>query len=95
MTRKNAIHTLLNDAALELLAFIKECESKFNDQEHWVPAAEIKDNLDLNFVAVPRSGKQYGPKGWVFATLARMLEDKSLVEYKKIGSRAFYRSARK
>jgi hypothetical protein len=95
MTKKNTIHKLLNDAALELLAFIKECESKFKDQDHWVPAAEIKENLDLNFVAVPRSGKQYGPKGWVFATLARMLEDKSLVEYKKIGSRAFYRSTRK
>ena len=95
MTKEDALHKLLNDAALELLAFIKECESKFKDQEHWVPAAEIKDNLDLNFVAVPRSGKQHGPKGWVFATLARMLEDKSLVEYKKTGSRAFYRSTRK
>lgn len=95
MTRKDTIHKLLNDAALELLAFIKESESKFKDQDHWVPATEIKNNLDLNFVAVPRSGTQYGEKGWVFATLARMLEDKSLVEYKKIGSRAFYRSTRK
>lgn len=95
MTRKDVIHKLLDDAAIELLAFIKDCESKFKDRDRWVPAAEIKDNLDLNFVAVPRSGKQYGPKGWVFATLARMLEDKSLVEYKKTGSRAFYRSAHK
>lgn len=95
MTRKDKIHELLNDAALELLAFIKDSESKFNEQDHWVPAAEIKDNLDLNFVAVPRSGTQYGKKGWVFATLARMLEDNLLVEYRKIGSRAFYRSARK
>ena len=94
MTRKDTIHKLLNQAALELLAFIKESESKFKDQDHWVPAAEIKDNLDLNFVAVPRSGIQYGEKGWVFATLARMLEDKSLVEYKKMGSRAFYHSWR-
>jgi len=31
----------------------------------------------------------------VFATLARMLEDKSLIEYKKTGKRAFYRSTRK
>lgn len=95
MTRKNAIHNLLNDAALELLAFIQDCELKFKDKERWVPAAEIKESLDLNFVAVPRSGKQYGPKGWVFATLARMLEDRSLVEYKKAGGRAFYRSTRK
>ena len=95
MTRKDTIHKLLNDAALELLVFIKESESKFKDQDRWVPAAEIRNGLDLNFVAVPKSGTQYGEKGWVFATLARMLEDKSLVEHKKIGSRAFYRSAHK
>jgi len=95
MNRKDVIHKLLNDAATELLAFIKDCEPKFKDQEYWVPAADIKENLDLNFVAVPRIGKQYGPKGLVFATLARILEDKSLVEYKKIGNRAFYRSAHK
>ena len=95
MTRKDTIHKLLNDAALELLAYISESESKFKDQDRWVPAAEIRNGLDLNFVAVPKSGTQYGEKGWVFATLARMLEDKSLVEHKKTGSRAFYRSAHK
>lgn len=95
MTRKDMIHKLLNDAALELLAFIKESESRFKEQDHWVPAAEIKESLDLNFVAVPRRGPQYGKKGWVFATLARMLEDKLLVEHKLIGSRAFYRSVPK
>ena len=94
MSRKDTIHKFLSDAALELLAFIKDSEASSKDQDHWVPAAEIKASLDLNFVAVPRSGIQYGEKGWVFATLARMLEDKSLVEYKKIGSRAFYRSVR-
>jgi len=93
MNRKDTLHKLLNDAALEVLAFIKDSEFKFKDQDRWVPAVEIKNNLDLNFVAVPRSGKQYGEKGWVFATLARMLEDKSLVEYKKTESRVFYRSA--
>ena len=95
MTQKEAIHKLLNDAALELLTFIKDSETNFKDQDHWVPAMEIKSNLGLNFVAVPKSGTQYGEKGWLFATLARMLEDKPLVEYKKIGSCAFYRSARK
>ena len=94
MARKETIHRLLNDAALELLAFIKESESNFKEQDYWVPATEVKESLDLKFVAVPRSGTQYGEKGWVFATLARMLEDKRLLEHKKIGSRAFYRSAR-
>lgn len=95
MNRKEAIHKLLNDAAMELLAFIRESESKFKAEDHWVPASELKNNLDLNFVAVPKEGIQYGPKGWVFATLARMLEDASLVEYKKVGSRAFYRTVQK
>ena len=92
MPRKATIHKLLNDAALELLGYIKDSESKFKEQDHWVPAAEIKDALDLNFVAVPKNGIQYGKKGWVFATLARMLEDQLLVEHRKIDSRAFYRS---
>lgn len=95
MTRKDMIHKLLNDAALEMLAFLKDSENNFEDQDHWVPAAKIKNNLDLNFVAVPKGGTQYGEKGWVFATLARMLEDKSLVEYKKEGGRAYYRSVNK
>lgn len=94
MTKKSKIHELLDDAALELFAFIKDSEQNFKDHDRWVPAADIKEKLDLNFVAVPRSGKQYGPKGWVFATLARMLEDKSLVQYRKIAGRAFYRSTR-
>lgn len=95
MTHKEAIHKLLNEAALELLAFIKDAESNSKEQGHWVAAADIKNSLDLNFVAVPKSGTQYGEKGWVFATLARMLEDKSLIKHTKIGSRSFYRSTPK
>lgn len=95
MNRKNAIHKLLNDTATELLEFIKDSESEFRDQDYWVPAAKIKNDLALNLVAVPKSGKQYGERGWLFATLARILEDQSRVEYKKIGTRAYYRSARK
>lgn len=33
MTRKDVIHKLLDDAAIELLAFIKDCESKFKDRD--------------------------------------------------------------
>ena len=94
MHRKDIIHKYLNDAATELLEFIKDSEPEFRDQDHWVPAAKIKSDLDLNLVAVPRSGKQYGERGWLFATLARILEDKSLIEYKKLNNRAYYRSAR-
>jgi len=94
MNRKVTIHQHLSEAATELLEFIKEAEAEFVDQGYWVPAAKIKNDLELNFVAVPKSGKQYGERGWLFATLARMLEDKSLVEYKKEGSRAYYRASR-
>ena len=89
MNRKTAIHRHLEAAANELLEFIKERDAMYIDG--WVPAAEIKNALELNFVAVPTRGKQYGAKGWLFAVLARMLEDRDLVEYRKRGSRAFYK----
>jgi hypothetical protein len=90
MDRKKSIHRLLDQCADELLEFIKECES--NHKDHWVPTAYIKKALELNFVAVPRCGIQRGEKGWLFATLARMLEDKGLLDYEKRGSRSFCRS---
>jgi hypothetical protein len=90
MNRKDAIHRLLKVIAFELFEFIRELESSFEDR--WVPAADIKNALELNFVAVPRENVQYGEKGWLFAILARMLEDEGLVEYKKEESRAFYRT---
>ena len=93
MHRKDNIHKYLNDAAMELLEFIKESESEFRELDRWVPAAKIKSDLELNLVAVPKSGKQYGERGWLFATLARILEDRTLVEYKKLDNRAYYRSA--
>ena len=90
MDRKQVIHSLLNISAFELLEFIKESESSF--EERWVPSAYIKDKLELNFISVPVENKQYGEKGWFFAIVARMLEDEKLVEYQKQGNRAFYRS---
>lgn len=91
MTRKDTIHKLINNAADELLAFIKESESEF--PERWVPAATIKRRLELNIRMVPQSNTNQGRKGWVFAALARILEDKSLVEYKQQeNGRTFYRS---
>ncbi len=90
MDRKAAIHNLLGVIAFEVLSFIKASEATFEDR--WVPAIHIKDTLDLNFVSVPKDNKQYGEKGWFFAIIARMLEDDNLVEYKKDGNRAFYRT---
>lgn len=91
MNRKEKIHQLLNEAADEILAFIKESEAEYPDC--WMPAADIKNRLDLMLPAVPQQNKQYGPKGWLFATLMRLLEDKSLVKFKKEeNNHTFYRS---
>lgn len=90
MDRKTAIHSLLGVIAFELLEYIRERES--SSPNRWVPAADVKNALELNFVAVPKQGEQYGEKGWLFAILARMLEDQNLVEYRKEGARAFYRT---
>ena len=95
MSRKDKIHRLLNDAALELLAYIKESESKFKDPDRWVPAAETRNSLDLNFLAAPKAASIYIDTGRVFAALARILEDRSLLECKKLLGRSFYRSVRR
>jgi hypothetical protein len=90
MDRKLAIHGLLGVIAFELHEYIREHESSYQDR--WVPAVDIKNALELNFVATPKQGEQYGEKGWLFAILARMLEDQNLVEYHKEGARTFYRT---
>lgn len=88
--RKASIHRHIEAASVELLEFVKERMPLA--QDGWVPASEIRQSLSLNFVAVPRGGKQYGEKGWLFAILARILEDRDLLEHKKVGSRAYYRA---
>lgn len=90
MNHKARIHEHIQAAAEELLAFVRSSES--SHQERWAPAVQIKDALQLNFVAVPQQGNQYGPKGWLFAILTRILEDQGRLEHKRIGSRAFFRT---
>jgi len=84
------IHNYIDKIAMEVFNFIKEEESKF--EGGWVPAAHIKNALELNFVAVPKNNIQHGAKGWFFAIIARMLEDRDLVQYRKTDSRAYYRA---
>jgi len=90
MGRKEIIHKLIKKISDEVLAFIKEEESRYEDR--WVPAAHIKNSLELSFLAVPKGNKQYGEKGWFFAIIVRMLEDKRLIEHKKSGNRSYYRA---
>ena len=89
---KDRIHALLRECAQEMLAFVREREPLHTDR--WVPATEVKSTLHLNFVPYPKGSEQHGEKGWLFAILARMLEDAGQLEYKRDGSRSFCRSLR-
>ena len=90
MNRKERVHEHIDAIAAEVLDEIKAREGLNPDR--WVPASEVKNHLALNFVAVPTAGTQYGEKGWLFSIIARLLEDRELVEFNKDGSRSFYRS---
>ncbi|EIV1777516.1 hypothetical protein MOU97_004322 [Vibrio vulnificus] len=87
---KENIHNYINEIANEVYEFILAKESGYPDR--WVSAIDIKNELSLNFVAVPVNNKQYGPKGWLFAIVARILEDEKRLEHCKVGSRSFYRT---
>ena len=93
MNTKDKIHALIKEISSEVLQFIRENESPSNNR--WVPAAQIKNDLELNFAAVPKTNQQYGQKGWFFAIIARLLEDQNLIEYKKFNERAYYRTTGK
>jgi len=92
MNHKDKIHGLLDECAQTMLTFIRERESLHVDR--WVPAVEIKSTLQLNFVPYPKNSGHDDGKGWLFAILARKLEDTESVEYKLDGNRAYYRSTK-
>jgi hypothetical protein len=87
--RKN-VADLFDAMADEVHSFIKESEASF--PEAWVPAAYIKDQLDLKKSSYPQSNEIDNKTGWLFATLARHLEDRQQVRFKKVGNRSFYKS---
>ena len=84
------VDDLFDAMAGEVCSFIKDSESGF--PKGWVPAAYIKDQLDLNKSSYPQSNKIDNKTGWLFATLARHLEDQGKVKFRKEGSRSFYKS---
>ncbi len=90
MNAKDRIHALIDNISMEVLKFIREHESLSNDR--WVPAAQIKNELALNFAVVPKANRQYTEVGWFFAIITRLLEDQNLIQYKKDNGRAYYRS---
>lgn len=90
MSYKERIHDLFDAMADEMAAFIKESESGFSDG--WVPATYIKDQLQLKKSAYPQGNKIDNETGWLFATMARHLQDKGKIHFKKSGNRSFYKS---
>lgn len=92
MEEKKQIDQLFNEMATQVLSFIAKSESGFN--EGWVPAVFIKQQLNLIKNAYPQGNKTDNKTGWFFATLVRHLQDQNKVEFKKIGSRSYYKSIR-
>lgn len=90
MSHKANIAELFNAIAGEVCSFIKESEAGF--AEGWVPAAYVKDQLELKKSSYPKSNLIDNKTGWLFATIARYLEDKQKIEFRKVGNRSFYRT---
>ena len=90
MAYKSKVHKLFNEMSNEVCAFIKSSESDFS--EGWVPATYIKDQLELKKSAYPQGNTIDNKTGWLFATIARHLQDENKVLFKKVGSRSFYKT---
>ena len=88
MSHKSKVHELFGLMSDEVFFFIKESESGFS--EGWVPATYIKDQLELNKSSYPQGNKIDNKTGWLFAAIARHLQDENKVDFQKIGSRSFY-----
>ncbi len=52
----------------------------------------IKEQLDLKKDSYPIENEIQNRTGWLFAAIARRLQDRGLVEFKKTGNRSYYRS---
>jgi precorrin-2 methylase len=89
-SHRTTLETLFTEMADVVLVFVKEAESGF--AERWVPAKYIKDQLDLKKDSYPVENDIQNRTGWVFAALARNLQDRGIVEFRKEGNRSFYRS---
>lgn len=90
MDHKRKVHELFGLMSAEVLSYIQSVENDFSDG--WVPATYIKDQLGLKMSAYPQGNKIDNETGWLFSTIARYLQDKNQVDFKKVGNRSFYRS---
>ena len=91
MTHKTKVHELFDQMSGQVCDFIKISESGFN--EGWVPATYIKDQLELKKSSYPQGNKIDNQTGWLFATIARHLQDEGKLIFQKVGSRSFYKTS--
>jgi hypothetical protein len=85
---ENAMSAVLTTASNILYLYLKE-------QGGWIPAKQAKQDLGLMLNCVPVSNpneKSNRPQGWVFGALARMLEEKGQVEFRKEKNRSYYKA---
>jgi hypothetical protein len=93
MPSNSRIHSLLHECCDEVFAYIAQREPLYVDG--LVPATDVNDGLAINFSAVPKNSKEpAGQRGWLLATLARMLEDQGRLELHKKGNRTFFKIVR-
>ena len=93
MQATNKIQALLQDCCEEVFLYIQQRESWY--QDGMVPATDVNTGLGINFSAVPKNSKDpNGQKGWLLATLARMLEDDGRITLHKKGTRVLYKTLR-
>ena len=90
MSHKSNIQDLFDKMSNEVCDFIKSSESGFS--EGWVPATYIKDQLELKKSSYPQENTIDNKTGWLFAAIARHLQDKNKVIFKKEGRRSYYKT---
>jgi len=90
MNYKIRIQKLIDEISNEVYEFIKDSENSFN--EGWVPATYIKDELGLKLSSYPQENEIDNKTGWFFSTIARYLQDKKMVKFRKTGNRSFYKT---
>ena len=87
MLPKEKIQFLLELMSNEVYEFIKISQADHDGD--WVPAALIKEKLDLNRFACPQGSINDNETGWLFGMIARHLEDTRRILYRKAGNRAY------
>ena len=93
MPSNSRIQLLLRDCCNEVFTYIEQRQSLYADG--LVPATDVNEGLGINFSAVPKQSKDpNGQRGWLLATLTRMLEDEGRLELHKKGNRTFFKVVR-